>query len=36
LTRKQLDRLGIGAELEILPWGSKRVKLPPSTLKQKG
>lgn len=32
-TRKQLDRLGIGADLEILPWGSKRVKLPPSTLK---
>lgn len=31
-TRQQLDRLGIGQNLNILPWGSKKVKLPPSTL----
>ncbi len=29
-TRTQLDRLGIGAELHEIPWGSKRFKLPPS------
>jgi transposase len=29
-TRAQLDRLGIGAELTEIPWGSKRFKLPPS------
>jgi len=32
-TRHHLDRLGIGANLEIIPWGSKKVKLPPSRLK---
>jgi hypothetical protein len=31
-TRAQLDRLGIGAELSEIPWGSKRFKLPPSRL----
>ena len=31
-TRAQLDRLGIGQELRTIPWGSKRPKLPPSTL----
>jgi hypothetical protein len=31
-TRAQLDRLGIGAELSEIPWGSKRFKLPPSQL----
>lgn len=34
-TRQQMDRLGIGAELQILPWGSKRFKLPPSGLLQR-
>jgi transposase len=33
-TRRELDRLGIGRELEVIPWGSKKVKLPPSTLKK--
>ena len=33
-TRRQLDRLGIGAELQSIPWGSKVVKLPPSQLKK--
>ena len=32
-TREQMDRLGIGRELTVIPWGSKRVKLPPSRLK---
>jgi transposase len=32
-TRQQLDRLGIGRDLEILPWGSHKIKLPPSPLK---
>ena len=32
-TRQQLDRLGIGQDLQIVPWGSKKVKLPPSKLK---
>jgi transposase len=31
-TRKEMDRLKIGQELEIVPWGSKKVKLPPSNL----
>jgi transposase len=31
-TRQQLDRLGLGAELTQLPWGSKTFKLPPSRL----
>ena len=34
-TRSQLDRLGIGANLKTVPWGSKTVKLPPSKLKEK-
>ncbi len=34
-TRKQLDRLGIGQELTYIPWGSKKVKLPPSRLMEK-
>lgn len=34
-TRHQLDRLGIGRELSEIPWGTKRVKLPPSTLPAK-
>jgi hypothetical protein len=33
-TRHQLDRLGIGRELSEIPWGTKRVKLPPSSLKR--
>lgn len=33
-TRNQLDRLGIGADLEKIPWGTKQVKLPPSKLKK--
>jgi hypothetical protein len=33
-TRRQLDRLGIGMNLEFIPWGSKKVKLPPSKLKK--
>jgi hypothetical protein len=32
LTRRNLDRLGIGAELTHVPWGSKTFKLPPSQL----
>jgi transposase len=32
-TRAQLDRLGLGAELEIIPWGTKQVKLPRSRLR---
>ena len=35
-TRKQLDRLGIGADLKVIPWGTKQVKLPPSKLKTTG
>ncbi|MFN8465379.1 MAG: transposase [Caldilineaceae bacterium] len=31
-TRRQLDRLGIGAELTHIPWGSKAFRLPPSQL----
>ena len=29
-TRAQLHRLKIGGELEIIPWGTKQVKLPRS------
>ena len=29
-TRAQMDRLGIGQEVLIVPWGTKRHKLPPS------
>ncbi len=32
-TRSQMDRLGIGQELLILPWCTKMFKLPPSKLK---
>ncbi|MFL7838070.1 MAG: hypothetical protein ACK2T4_06900 [Candidatus Promineifilaceae bacterium] len=31
-TRQQLDRLGIGQDLTEISWGTKRPKLPPSTL----
>jgi transposase len=31
-TREQLDRLGIGQDLQEIPWGSKRHKLPASKL----
>ena len=31
-TRNELDRLGIGADLKVIPWGSKTFKLPPSKL----
>ena len=31
-TRHELDRLGIGADLKEIPWGSKKVTLPPSRL----
>lgn len=33
-TRWQMDRLGIGAEISEIPWGRKKVKLPPSRLKR--
>jgi transposase len=35
-TRGQLDRLGLGEDLEVIPWGSKRHKLPPSGLLPEG
>jgi transposase len=35
-TRAQMDRLGLGQDVLILPWGSKRFKLPPSKLKVEG
>lgn len=31
-TRSQMDRLGIGQEVLVLPWGTKKFKLPPSSL----
>jgi hypothetical protein len=31
-THRNLDRLKLGQELTILPWGSKKFKLPPSSL----
>jgi transposase len=31
-TRNQLDRLNIGHEVKTIPWGSRRFKLPPSSL----
>ena len=31
-TRRNLDRLKLGQELTVLPWGSKQFKLPPSSL----
>jgi hypothetical protein len=33
-TRYHLDRMGIGAELTHIPWGSKRVALPPSEIEE--
>ena len=35
-TRHQLDRMGIGRELSEIPWGTKKVKLPPSRLTKRG
>ncbi len=32
-TRSQMDRLGIGKDVLILPWGTKKFRLPPSKLK---
>ena len=34
-TRGQLDRLGIGKDIDRIPWGSKKPKLPPSRLSAK-
>jgi transposase len=31
-TREQLDRLGLGKDLQKIPWGSKIINLPPSKL----
>jgi transposase len=31
--RAQLDRLGLGAELDHVQWGNRRIPLPPSSLK---
>jgi transposase len=31
--RSQMDRLGIGQDLEKIPWGTKTFRLPPTTLK---
>jgi transposase len=31
-TRQQLDRLKIGSRLKTIPWGSRQITLPPSTL----
>lgn len=31
-TRRQLDRLRLGADLKVVPWGSRTLKLPPSTM----
>jgi hypothetical protein len=31
-TRRELDRLGLGAEITKIPWGTKHVHLPPSQL----
>ena len=31
-TQKQLDRLGIGRDLQSIPWAGRQVKLPPSKL----
>ncbi|HKJ26175.1 MAG TPA: hypothetical protein VJ965_00935 [Anaerolineales bacterium] len=30
--RYHLDQMGIGQELTYIPWGSKKVKLPPSRI----
>ncbi|MCI0551047.1 MAG: transposase, partial [Anaerolineae bacterium] len=34
-TRSQMDRLGIGQEVLVVPWGTKRFKLPVSQLPRK-
>ena len=34
-TRQQLDRLEIGVNLDVVPWGAKQIKLPPSILQKK-
>jgi len=34
-TRTQMDRLGIGQEVLVVPWGTKCFKLPPSRLQPK-
>ena len=34
-TRVLLDRLGSGVNLEVMPWGNKKVKLPRSRLANK-
>jgi hypothetical protein len=31
--REQMDRIGIGEDVAVLPWGTKTFKLPPSKLK---
>jgi len=31
--REQMDRIGIGADVAVIPWGTKSFKLPPSKLK---
>jgi transposase len=33
-TRTQMDRLGIGQNVLVVPWGTKSFKLPPSKIKQ--
>ena len=30
--REQMDRLGIGEDVAVIPWGTKTFKLPPSKL----
>ncbi|MEA3440894.1 MAG: hypothetical protein U9R58_11495 [Chloroflexota bacterium] len=35
-TRAQLEWLGTGEDLEYIPWGNKKPKLPPSRLSAKG
>ncbi len=34
-TRTQMDRLGIGQNVLVVPWGTKRYKLPASQLAQR-
>lgn len=31
-TREQMDRLGVGRDLTVIPWGTKQVELPHSQL----
>ena len=33
-TRTQMDKLGIGQNVLVIPWGTKRFKLPPSHIKE--